>query len=39
VPSSRGLKPCNLTFPLFILKINIKSPNYLYELRFLGNTY
>jgi hypothetical protein len=38
MPSSQGLEPSNLTFALFILKIHIKSPNYLYELKFLGNT-
>jgi hypothetical protein len=32
----RRLKPSTLTFTLFILNINIKSPNYFYELKFLG---
>jgi hypothetical protein len=38
-PWDRWLKPCSLTFALFILKIDIKSPNYLYQLKLLGNTY
>jgi hypothetical protein len=32
-------KPTTLTRALFTLKINIKSPNYFYELKFLRNTY
>jgi hypothetical protein len=32
-------KPTTLTCALYTLKINIKSPNYFYELKFLGNTY
>jgi hypothetical protein len=31
-------KPTTLTYALFTLKINIKSPNYFYKLQFLGNT-
>jgi hypothetical protein len=30
------IKPTTLTCALFTLKINIKSPNYFYELKFLG---
>jgi hypothetical protein len=31
-------KPAALTYTQFNLKINIKSPNYFYELKFVGNT-
>jgi hypothetical protein len=38
-PGTSGFKPTTLSFALFTLEINIKSPNYFYELKFLGNTY
>jgi hypothetical protein len=38
-PGAGDFKPTTLTCALFTLKINIKSPNYFYELKFLGNTY
>jgi hypothetical protein len=37
-PGTSDFKPTTLTCAMFTLKINIKSPNYFYELKFLGNT-
>jgi hypothetical protein len=38
-PGTGDFKPTVLTCAMFILKINIKSPHYFYELKLLGNTY
>jgi hypothetical protein len=37
-PGTGKFKPTTVTCALLNLKINIKSPNYFYEIKFLENT-